>query len=500
MDISVLYQIALGNDIQPDDWQLTLAAKSWPQVLIAPTGSGKTAAVTLGWVAHRLRDRQNTPRRLVWCLPMRSLVEQIANEVRNWLEKLMCVADCTQIPRPEQVHKLMGGTDSGDWLASPELPAILVGTQDMLLSRALMRGYASSRALWPVEFALLHNDAQWVFDEVQLMGTGRATSAQLEAFRRTEGNRSTQAGQLQPRRAQSLWISATLDSQWLRTVDHPAPERILRVCPNASRNSRLARLFLAPKKLIRSPIAPASSNKKDISKYIKELAEAVIKAHCSRQMTIVIVNRVDRAQHVRLQLELQLPNDPDLRPTLALIHSRFRHQDRKREMDKVLHKNNWSSQGCIVVATQAVEAGVDVSACVMFVEIAPWPSMVQRFGRVNRYAEFSSNACVHWIDLLRHINSDKKQEEYFALPYEPKELSAARMHLAALSDVSPANLPPSTEIRPVALIRAISSAICGTFSLFSRRKVRKSGLFDRKGIPLTYRCGASNLRVDSPLR
>ena len=36
---------------------------------------------------------------------------------------------------------------------------ILIGTQDMLLSRALMRGYGMSRYQWPVHFALLHNDA-----------------------------------------------------------------------------------------------------------------------------------------------------------------------------------------------------------------------------------------------------------------------------------------------------------------------------------------------------
>ncbi len=55
----------------------------------------------------------------------------------------------------------------------------------MLLSRALMRGYAMSRFRWPVDLALQHNDAQWVFDEVQLMGSGLATSTQLESFRRT---------------------------------------------------------------------------------------------------------------------------------------------------------------------------------------------------------------------------------------------------------------------------------------------------------------------------
>ena len=55
---------------------------------------------------------------------------------------------------------------------------------------ALMRGYASSRTHWPMEFALLHEDAQWVFDEVQLMDAGRATSAQLEAFQQSETDRA----------------------------------------------------------------------------------------------------------------------------------------------------------------------------------------------------------------------------------------------------------------------------------------------------------------------
>ena len=53
----------------------------------------------------------------------------------------------------------------------------------MLLSRTLNRGYAASRARWPVEFGLLNNDCLWVLDEVQLMGSGLVTTAQLDAFR-----------------------------------------------------------------------------------------------------------------------------------------------------------------------------------------------------------------------------------------------------------------------------------------------------------------------------
>ena len=119
---------------------------------------------------------------------MRTLVDQTCREVRSWLLRLNTaeIDPTGLLPRARDVHVLMGGVDSGDWLEVPERPAIIVGTQDMLLSRALMRGYASSRALWPMEFAILHQDTQWVFDEVQLMGAGRATSAQLEAFRRQD--------------------------------------------------------------------------------------------------------------------------------------------------------------------------------------------------------------------------------------------------------------------------------------------------------------------------
>ncbi len=245
MDGAAIYRIALGEDRQPDAWQLALAGDAWPRVLIAPTGSGKTAAVTLGWAARRLQNPDDTPRRLVWCLPMRTLVEQTADAVREWFGRLAAGTDgAGRLPGPEDVHVPMGGVDTDGWLETPERPAVLVGTQDMLLSRALMRGYASSRALWPMEFALLHEDAQWVFDEVQLMGSGRATSAQLEAFRQSDTDRARQDGRAAATLSRSLWISATLDPGWLATVDHSEPPAaaVVRVDPGAAPNGRLARL------------------------------------------------------------------------------------------------------------------------------------------------------------------------------------------------------------------------------------------------------------------
>ena len=451
MNGTALYRSAIGHD--PDPWQLALAAGPWPRVLVAPTGSGKTAAVTLGWAAHRLRSPGDTPRRLVWCLPMRTLVEQTARAVAGWFGSLAADAGTrTRLPGPEDVHVLMGGTDADGWLDRPERPAVLVGTQDMLLSRALMRGYASSRAVWPMEFALLHEDAQWVFDEVQLMGAGRATSAQLEAFRQAEADRARRENRPAGAPSRSLWISATLDPGWLATADHRAPSdaAVVRVDPATAPDGRLARLANAAKRLSRSPVFPASSKKNDLADYIVRLADAILDAHRPGQMTLAIVNRVGRAQALRAAVEKRLSKRLPAAPTLALVHSRFRPADREREMKKVVATDDPNPHGRIVVATQAVEAGVDISAAVLFTELAPWSSLVQRFGRANRYAELPDGADVRWIDLLLPAEgaaADKDADE-LARPYEAADLRAARGRLAVLTDVASAHLPPPDAVEP----------------------------------------------------
>ena len=66
------------------------------------------------------------------------------------------------------------------------------------------------------------SDVQWVFDEVQLMGAGRATSAQLEAFRR--GDLGSKDSTVPAYLTRSLWVSATLEPEWLATVDFELPQ------------------------------------------------------------------------------------------------------------------------------------------------------------------------------------------------------------------------------------------------------------------------------------
>ena len=201
----VFFKRATGVQEGPYPYQERLARGPIQSRLIhVPTGCGKTAAVILAWLWRRRPevDRKNTPRRLVYCLPMRVLVEQTSDNAKTWLKNL-------GLRDEVGMHFLMGGEETDHWDLYPERDAILVGTQDMLLSRALNRGYGMSRYRWPMHFGLLHTDCLWVFDEIQLMGSGLATTAQLDAFRAA----------LHQGRCQSFWMSATLQRDWVRTVD-----------------------------------------------------------------------------------------------------------------------------------------------------------------------------------------------------------------------------------------------------------------------------------------
>ncbi|MGH9397724.1 MAG: DEAD/DEAH box helicase, partial [Terriglobia bacterium] len=149
---------------QPYPYQEKLAHQPEPGqpikscLIHVPTGCGKTAAAVLAWLWRRKTDTGNTPRRLVYCLPMRVLVEQTREKACEWVSNLKS----TIWPEIDvTVNTLMGGEVEEGWELYPEKPAILVGTQDMLLSRALNRGYAMSRYRWPVHFGLFNNDCLW---------------------------------------------------------------------------------------------------------------------------------------------------------------------------------------------------------------------------------------------------------------------------------------------------------------------------------------------------
>src|SRR6266542_3666152 len=84
-----------------------------PHLLRAPTGAGKTATAILSWL-WRLKKHPGTPRRLVYCLPMRVLVEQSFGETLKWLHALGQLDGPIDFnpDDPEQVRKYRPRGDS----------------------------------------------------------------------------------------------------------------------------------------------------------------------------------------------------------------------------------------------------------------------------------------------------------------------------------------------------------------------------------------------------
>jgi CRISPR-associated endonuclease/helicase Cas3 len=435
---------------QAYDFQVRLAtAQELPALVDIPTGLGKTAALILAWLWRRLfaekQIRLATPCRLVYCLPMRVLVDQTYSAVVDWLVRLGLLAgkatwaddrrrlfqyqvkpEQEELPAdgwarnqglsgtPVAVHLLMGGEVPTDWALWPDREAILIGTQDMLLSRALNRGYASSRARWPAEFGLLNNDCLWVLDEVQLMGNGLTTTAQLDAFR-YGGKQSAGLGCYGPCRF--VWMSATLQPQWLETVDHPRPTDApfsLTVQEKQDHVGKAGRRLHAKKVLKRATSSSADQ--------AAALAREVLIAHQAANaeeadpiLTLVVVNTVERAVALHKELSRLAVGQKRTEEPL-LIHSRFRAPDRQRQVERLFASR--PPEGRIVVSTQVVEAGVDISAKVLFTELAPWASLVQRFGRCNRQGEYPE-ATAFWVDVV---------EKHFP-PYLPEDLLVARILL-----------------------------------------------------------------------
>jgi CRISPR-associated endonuclease/helicase Cas3 len=404
-DFADFFAKLAGLTQPPHEWQVALARLDAPRsrVIRIPTGMGKTLGVLAAWSWHRLyRGDDRWPRRLVWCLPMRVLVEQTEAVVREALERLGLFWDgASDHGGRAGVHVLMGGADPGDWHLYPEECAVVIGTQDMLLSRGLNRGYAAGRARWPMEFGLLNQDALWVIDEAQLMDVGLATSAQLQAFLDEDAAKG-----FRPR--YTWWMSATLQPEWLRSVDtehqHAAWVEDPIVLPAVQRNAGLG--------AIAKNLACSNIEREDPMSF----AQLALDAHRGLadqgygRITLVVCNTVERAC-----VTFEAVRSMECSQPIELVHSRFRAAERIHWRQRFLSRDACArGANRIIIATQVVEAGVDLSAGCLVTDLAPWSSLVQRFGRCARYG---GSGAVHVVD--------RGRDEKSALPYELHQIEAA---------------------------------------------------------------------------
>lgn len=482
----------------PFPYQRALAlSEPFPELLEVPTGTGKTAAAVLSWLWRRRDPRfpEATPRRLVYCLPMRVLVEQTRACVIRWLNNLGLLAgkatfkgdwlESYEVDWGQRgkvaVVTLMGGESQRDWREHPEHEAVLVGTQDMLLSRALNRGFAMPPQEWPIDFGFLNVDALWVMDEVQLMGPGRTTSVQLQQF----WDEKPPSYGLR----QTLWMSATLGSEagstevpdWMRSPER-AGRSLTRVphrhTDDDLRQQDFAARWRAPKRLesrldraVAAEVAAKPSRGKRKQAF-KEAAQAVepvwtvespglhdaIRGEAKDgRLVLVFVNQVRRARELHARLLRESRGDG---PQVLLVHARMRPHDRHKITKKL--ESEMPASGRVVVTTQVLEAGVDLDADALFTELCPWPSLVQRLGRLNRSGTRPSAQDVDEgrrpparavvFEPVSPARKEKESESDYeerrkresSLPYDARSVEDARKVLRTVKAMHHCSLSPET--------------------------------------------------------
>ena len=156
-----------------------------------------------------------------------------------------------------------------------------------------------------------------------------------------------------------------------------------------------------------------------------ELLELIQKNIDRRQ--IIFVNQVARAKKIYQTLA-----DSGIDENLICYHSGFisKHRNEKEKIIRALFKNPkdreetdisalecrnfYNTEPCILVSTQVSELSLDISADVMYSEIAPIDSIVQRGGRLHRKGESpNQKGYVHRMYIAPPYKNEKA-----CLPYD----------------------------------------------------------------------------------
>jgi CRISPR-associated endonuclease/helicase Cas3 len=413
-------QFAALTGFEPLAWQRRLFARfvqgDVPSAVDVPTGLGKTSVMAI-WLIARAH-RANLPRRLVYIVDRRAVVDQAtaeAEKLRNafegkpghfdvldFLKKGLGLDDERKLP----ISTLRGAhVDNREWLDDPAAPAIIVGTVDMIGSRLLFEGYGVSRKMRPYQAGLLGIDALVVLDEAHLV----PPFAHL--LQSIEQDASLQPAEEGDRALLPRFTFLPLSATQRDAGEHPRGRAPLRLEEEDWNTDRVAKVRLEASK--RLQLAPLAEN--DHDQQLAQAAWALAKKDGRLSRVAVFCDRRDKnddgggpsAQGVKDAIERLAKGDGragratvDIHPPELLVGAR-----RVRERDLVerslrrlgfIGKKDILTMPAFLIATSAGEVGVDIDADHMICDLVAWERLVQRLGRVNRRGEGNAEIKLFW--------------------------------------------------------------------------------------------------------
>ena len=104
----------------------------------------------------------------------------------------------------------------------------------------------------------------------------------------------------------------------------------------------------------------------------------------------------------------------------VLLHSRFSEEDREKKLQKLQELRDKDEY--IIVSTQVIEAGVDISSDLFITEIAPANSLIQRLGRFLRYDEKAGRVIIWYEGKDGKIKAERNRYKVYDVTLSQKTL------------------------------------------------------------------------------
>jgi CRISPR-associated endonuclease/helicase Cas3 len=381
----------------PFPWQAMLAERAaageWPKALDLPTASGKTACIdiavyTLAAQADLPLAERTAPRRIWFVVDRRIVVDEAFERACELADKL---AEATEGPlkevadrlralsgteRPLAVGRLRGGILRDDgWARIPCQPAVITSTVDQLGSRLLFRGYGHSLQTAPIFAGLATNDSLIILDEAHCAVPFMQT---LEAVARYRGPQW--AEEPIPTPFAFVAMSATPPQGIPPEAVFPGAER-----PRALDHPELRRRLETSKPAELVPVGGRGGAEND-----PLVAAAVQRAAAflrdGRRRVAVMLNRVRTAMDVAARLQGVLDDD---QADVVLLTGRIRPFERDGVVEHWTRYLKASEpeepeRPIVIVSTQCLEVGADLSFDALVTECASLDALRQRFGRLAR--------------------------------------------------------------------------------------------------------------------
>jgi CRISPR-associated endonuclease/helicase Cas3 len=440
-----------------------------------PTGLGKTSVVpiwliALAGMAGKAASKIALPRRLVYIVNRRTVVDQATESAKRLLAAIYMSAMYDRLPwatadgmkalglelpprlsdeRSEVLRHLrknlaslsVGGgdvakehsaplavstlrgelADNGEWKKNPARPAIIIGTIDMIGSKLLFSGYGDGRYGRAHHAGLIGQDALIVHDESHL-------SPAFDALLRSVAAEQARSRESRPIRVMSLSATTRVE----RTSEEDAGCRF--GVEKEDHGDPVVLQRLGARKVLKIVEA-------DKGKTISNIVEHARRLGKEPARVLVYVRSPETASDVAALLVKELGHGGESR--VKVLTGTMRGKER----DELATSNLFSAfksdadrsqilpHALYLVSTSAGEVGADLDADHLVCDLSTLDSMTQRFGRVNRLGGDQRSAQV--VVVIEKVEDKKASSLSEAISKTSKIL---RTISERGGDVSPAGL------------------------------------------------------------